>query len=168
MLHGIIIFHPKINYINVMKIYLKIASFFFIYFLVAINGNIYPQSVGYSYDLTGNRTGRHIILQASMKTSMVGEEENEPEVVEDILNGHQVLIYPNPTKGLLKVEFKDLPDTSVITVSLFHINGEMILRKKADSPIVELDLSMQPNGMYILTLTDLENNNTTTWKIIKQ
>jgi hypothetical protein len=154
------------------KSFTKAFIFFMILFCCSVWANSaisQTTQVMYSYDATGNRTGRTILFSSSFSEREVVAEETKEGIIplEDILGDQLVLIYPNPTKGHLKVEFKDyFPSKSEINVSLFRNNGELIIRKDLDGPIIDLDLTMQPNGMYLLVISDGKANNT--WKIIKQ
>ncbi len=61
-------------------------------------------------------------------------------------------IFPNPTEGLLKVQFKEL--VGAIDLSLSNALGQEVLSKQFNGPIqhIDLNLSAQNVGLYILTI----------------
>jgi endo-1,4-beta-xylanase len=56
-----------------------------------------------------------------------------------------LVVYPNPTKGLLRVEYKT--NYQKIEISIFTIIGERVLTKKNQT---EIDISSLSNGIYYL------------------
>lgn len=58
------------------------------------------QSVKYSYDNAGNRIKREIVMKA--KSSY--KETSRTECFSEMLSDKDIRIYPNPTKGRLKIE----------------------------------------------------------------
>lgn len=77
----------------------------------------------------------------------------------------EIRIYPNPTKGLLRIDIPNL-DGANITLDVFDSHGRLLIRKDAQAIGNQLDLSAYPTGMYILlirTETDKQE-----WKIIKE
>jgi hypothetical protein len=61
-----------------------------------------------------------------------------------------VRIYPNPTNGLINIEGVSADKKS--TVSLYSIDGKLILEKKNASGAQKLDLSKQTSGSYVLVV----------------
>jgi hypothetical protein len=56
-----------------------------------------------------------------------------------------VLIYPNPSEGFLTVE-----TSSPFTVSIYNASGRCIYQRFCDSDKAEIDLSLQPPGLYLV------------------
>ena len=91
------------------------------------------------------------------------EPDSRPMV--DLLENRKVIIYPNPTKGQLKIEIQG-EDTEQITVNLFDVTGKLAYSQTMiDNPML-VDISAQPNGTYILRI--IEGERSSVWKIIKQ
>lgn len=88
----------------------------------------------------------------------------EPEPVEVQRGERTVRIYPNPTRGQLRVEVQG--DTQQYTYRLLSMGGALIAQGQHDggSPL-PLDLSAQPDGAYLLQL--IWPNDRCTYKIIK-
>jgi beta-glucanase (GH16 family) len=80
----------------------------------------------------------------------------EREPIEEYLTAQ-----PNPTADTFKVN----SNSSIITLEIHNVNGEMIYKSEMTSPTFSIDLSSQPNGIYFLTAR--LSNSYRTLKIIK-
>ena len=120
------------------------------------------QSVKYSYDNAGNRIKREIV----MKTKSSYEEASTTECFSEMLLEKNIRIYPNPTKGRLKVEIAGYENSDRCILRIFNASGQQILSTHATSSWTELDISSRTNGIYILYIS--LNNKETTWKIINK
>jgi len=77
-----------------------------------------------------------------------------------------ILIYPNPTEGLLQVEIIESGEGgSDFTLVVSDNNGKQVLRKKKESTRTIIDLSDQPAGFYIFTIT--LGTVVSRWKVVK-
>ncbi|KAF5048131.1 hypothetical protein DSECCO2_453290 [anaerobic digester metagenome] len=113
----------------------------------------------FSYDASGNRTERIISLDRSSSSNLSNSELTNP--VE--FNG--IKIYPNPTKGLLKIEIEGYELGTIFHIDVFDIKGAIITSIKTSDTITEINLSDQKTGIYILSIAT--NKKTYKWKIIK-
>ena len=136
-------------------------TLFFFSLLFAIT-SLSAQSVSYTYDASGNRTARVINLSASPQ--LRASEEATP--LEDLLAERKIKIYPNPTKGMLAVEIIDFTEEIQGEYFVYDMSGRMLKREKAAPGKVSLDLSNQPNGVYLLRIN--LNGESVTWKIVKE
>jgi len=117
----------------------------------------------YSYDMSGNCTGRNvIILQSSAKVS---SEQQEPAITFFEDKQVNVKIYPNPTQGYLKVEIPDFTGNEYIMMSLYDMSGKLYKNFKVKESNVELDMSGYSTGTYILRMN--RNGKYSSWRIIK-
>jgi len=141
----------------------------------------------YDYDNSGNRISRTIIMPmltpppqdstetiiedweedivSGVQNSETGDEKSQ-EVYTDALSETQILIYPNPTTGLLTVKISDLPQHSASSLTLFDMQGRVIAQKQQLSNENKLDVSAQPAGTYIMQIAI--GSEFTSWKIVKQ
>lgn len=119
------------------------------------------QSVKYSYDNAGNRIKREIV----MKTKSPYEVSTTTECFSEKLSEKEIRIYPNPTKGRLKIEIAGYENSDRCILRILNVSGQQILSTHANSACTELDISSKANGIYILYIS--LNNKETTWKIIK-
>lgn len=126
--------------------------------ILLISITIQSQTITYSYDACGNRISREIILSRSIETSEKSFEEK--------LSENTIIIYPNPTEGILKIEIKERGQTGNQSITVYDSNGGLIRNTAITSSITEIDLSNCANGIYVLIIS--YNNETSTWKILKK
>jgi YD repeat-containing protein len=133
--------------------------------LVFSSTNIFSQTINYTYDNAGNRTGRDTIQiggRAPLKSATM-----QKVIKDETFAKHSIKIYPNPTHGLIEIELPEDPDNnSRILLIVSDIRGRVIINKPHDANRITLDLSSQPNGLYILNIK--KGNLISQWKIIKQ
>lgn len=116
--------------------------------------------ISYSYDLAGNRVKREIVMSSlAPKNSLVTG-------FTEVLAKKNIRIYPNPTKGHLRVEVVGYDSTDKCLLQVFNATGALIINKKATLPFTEINITNQPNGIYLLQIT--LNGENTKWKIIKK
>jgi len=142
---------------------LVILSFFIV-------SNSWGAEIKFEYDAAGNRINRTInmLKSASVTTGKDTEEEPLPqeEIYSDHLNQVNILIYPNPTKGLLRVEINGNVENKPISLQVYDMNGKVLLQESNVVSSTTIDLSNHAPGIYILSLvSDTEKNE---WKIIKE
>lgn len=77
----------------------------------------------------------------------------------DEITSSAVVVYPNPTSGILNVESDE-----VMTVEVFNLLGKIVLTTKQR----QIDLRNYKNGIYLLKVKDLKGNTVRQDRIIKQ
>ena len=124
----------------------------------------------YDYDNTGNRILRTTVrLRQAVATGAdtsfadVSNSKQKP-YYEEAIGENNVKIYPNPTKGMVTLQFDKPVKTGLYRLS--DLSGKLLLDGTITTSIFTLDLSRYENGVYLLTLT--LDGQTDTWKIIKQ
>lgn len=120
--------------------------------------------IGYSYDASGNRIKREIIMQPSKAKQQTFETERQ--VFSDMLQEHDVKIYPNPTDGILKVRISGIKNTDKCSLAIYTMRGDRVMLDERQQYNFDVNISNQPAGIYLLRITI--NNQSTTWKIIKK
>lgn len=118
--------------------------------------------IKYTYDESGNRIKKEIVLSS---TRSLLSEDDEQEAYTEEIQSHQIIIYPNPTKGLLNVKIAGL-DKINGQISIYNMGGRLINQSDLSSSNQTFDLSDQPNGIYIMQIK-LEDK-VSSWKIIKE
>lgn len=121
----------------------------------------------FTYDSSGNRLTRSVILLKSAtipKDSLVAEELKTP--LDDQIGLQKTRIYPNPTKGLLRIDLPALTEHEAI-IRLHDSNGRLIIQQTAVESDNELNLSAYPSGIYIMSI-QIGQNDRKEWKIIKE
>ena len=131
-------------------------------FISVFSVNAYADRVVYSYDASGNRIQSQ--KQIRLRDAENGSDQDTIPLRES-LSSHRITIYPNPTKGQFSVEITGsaIPDNS--SISIYNLQGSMIYQNDEPDILNEIDLSSQPNGIYMLRITI--GSETSTWKIIK-
>ena len=107
--------------------------------------------------------------------SSIGYYEYDESLVtvEDWLNkanAWDVAVYPNPTDGLLNVQF-NLPKEDKVIIGLYDLQGKGILEKSLGNITTGehkemLDLTQLPNGTYVCRITG--QHYSITKKVFKQ
>lgn len=114
--------------------------------------------VGYSYDAAGNRVKREIALSRTQS-----QEAKRSVAYSDMISDHQIQIVPNSKSGKVKVAVLD--GKSQFNVTVYNVSGQNVLTLKNVRGQTEVDLSNEPNGIYVLVLEIGQEK--TTWKIMK-
>lgn len=114
--------------------------------------------IGYSYDATGNRVKRELVLSRSQS-----QEAKRSVAYSDMLSDHQIQIVPHAKSGKVKVSALD--SKTQFDVMVYNVSGQNVLALKDVKGQTEVDLSNQPNGIYVLVLEIGQEK--TTWKIMK-
>lgn len=63
-------------------------------------------------------------------------------------------VYPNPGSGKYYVELPKNVSNSDFNLGVYNAFGDLIINTKTKSQFTQIDLSEQPNGIYILSVTD--------------
>ena len=139
------------------------------FLLTLIAGNLFfiqtthcQVTVSYTYDAAGRRIERNIIVLNSANTDAL----NKNAVFTDSLENQKVIIYPNPTKGELKVEIQGNRKDIKITINLYSLTGKLLQTQNPTSNTFSLDLSGYVTGTYILKIR--LGDKVSDWKIIKE
>ena len=61
-----------------------------------------------------------------------------------------VILYPNPTSGRIWLQADN--DGEEIRISIYDLNGRCLFEKSTHEQTVEIDLSNEANGLYILKI----------------
>ncbi|MFV0267951.1 MAG: T9SS type A sorting domain-containing protein [Draconibacterium sp.] len=121
--------------------------------------------ISFEYDASGNREVRKVIVLSKSAEIAAQSNQQEEVVVEDKLGNQEIRIYPNPTKGILKIDFPSLSETEAI-LNVYDLHGRLLIHKQAQEIGNELNLSSYPGGIYILNIHSGKEKRE--WKIIKE
>jgi len=129
--------------------------------------------VEFYYDAAGNRTAREVIYlkTTAADTTQQLKESYGQQVADSVeykssIGSRQITIFPNPTRGLLTIAMEIADDDSPVKLELFSLAGESILQRTIRQPKTTVDLSGQPAGSYILSISLAGNHRS--WKVIKE
>lgn len=123
--------------------------------------SVLAQTLSYSYDAMGNRIAREIVI--SKKAAPL---KDSTSYMSEVLSERTVKIYPNPTRGQLKVEIPIQEGQLIPQFKIYSSSGQLIHSVKATSSTTSFDLSSTPNGLYLLHV--IIGKEESTWKIIKK
>ncbi len=118
----------------------------------------------FTYDASGNRIDRVIKLTKSAHIMASSSTTNEEKLFEAELDNLDIRIYPNPTKGLLKVDIPNIGDIKP-TLIVYNLQGKQLVNKTVSNRISTINLSGQTAGMYIMRIVNGQES--LEWKIIK-
>jgi hypothetical protein len=143
-----------------------------LFFLLFLPLDLYCQTIRFNYDANGNRITRTLI-PLQLKSAIIDFPVQYPDKLditdkqkESILEGElRIKIYPNPTKGILKIEIINLPEEEIPALRLYDLSGLELINLNNLSPIYNLDISNYIDGIYILRI--IINDKVTNWKVIK-
>jgi len=118
----------------------------------------------FDYDASGNRIERQFI---TLKSAGIAPGDSfEQEVFDGELGKREIKIYPNPTKGNLRVEIPLNEEQQRVTMQVYSIQGTLVSDQLVNSETTIVDLNRQPPGMYILRI--FSGQSVSEWKIIKE
>ncbi len=123
------------------------------------------RKVLYTYDAAGNRISRQYLVTANKSASDV--ESEDPQKF-NLDKDSDILLYPNPTSGILNFEVtnQEMYKYAEVKVKIYSVNGSLIMEDEYKSTNFTVDISEQVNGTYLL---DLEvNGKKQHFTIIKQ
>ena len=69
------------------------------------------------------------------------------------LTNENITIYPNPTKNNILIKFTKLQRA---TIKIYNLFGKLLFEKNLSQNNIEIDLSLYPDGVYLIQL--LQNN----------
>ena len=153
---------------NNKRIFKRIAAIFMLFMVLSMwaGANVCAQNkIKYTYDDAGNRLTRkkEIVVQTR---GVLSDDEGEPSIYEEKLSETKVTIYPNPTRGMLKVDISGVEKFENARISLYDLTGKLLQQWAGISQSNEIDLSERTPGMYIMQI--VYNGNASSWKIIKE
>lgn len=146
---------------SLYKVMRNIILVAFFSFLGILQLKAQQYKTDYDYDFSGNIVSRKTI-QLSATRSVI-DSLPTTRAFEDIAT--HIKIYPNPTKGFLKIEISDYTIKEDITILVYDLAGRLLINNKTIDSLIDLDLSPYQNGTYILRL--IRNEEKSEWKIIK-
>jgi len=134
-------------------------------FLAAVIFQCNSQTISYDYDYAGNRISRKVVLLPPPPQG-AKKQVTDSVVVEDMLEDRNILVYPNPTKGILGVEITGGDWDEDILLILYNGQGVMLYHANAQQGINPVDMTAYPKGWYILRVQEGEKRKE--FKVIKE
>ncbi len=126
-------------------------------------GNIRADRIVYTYDASGNRTLRQKEIVYNTRSMADGEPK---EYTDTLSLYNKVIIYPNPTEGLLKIDITGMDYVNCASLSAYSQSGQLLMSVSSLLESNDIDLTGYPSGLYYFIIA--VDDKTSTWKIIKK
>jgi hypothetical protein len=125
------------------------------------------RSYTFTYDESGNRILREsaIIQLKSAATIPSGFTDEQEQALEKKLSDRTILIYPNPTRGLINISMVEIGNDAV-RVIVFNAQGQLVVDKLLEGNSGVVNLSKQPPGIYFMRI--IIDGMSAEWKIVKE
>ena len=107
------------------------------------------------------RETRQLQIIVQRMDSLENENENREKMLES-----KVIIYPNPTRGILQIDILKVENFNDYKISLYSSAGKQLQQWPSVSQSNVIDISDYASGIYILQVAC--NSDVSNWKIIKQ
>lgn len=130
-------------------------------FLSCSLGLCAQNKIGFSYDESGNRVKREIVMTPSLNKA-----KSQSASYFDMVSDRQVEISPNPTEGQLRVEILNGDSSMDGEAIVYSSSGAKVATCPISNRASDLDISSCANGIYILRVNI--GDSSTSWKIIKK
>lgn len=91
-------------------------------------------------------------------------DNSRKQKLENSILANDVIIYPNPNAGSFAIELENTSKNSLIVIS--DLVGKVIFSKTIIDNTLQIDISNQPKGIYLVKV--INGNNVTTQKIVYQ
>lgn len=118
-----------------------------------IFGNIYITGYSESPFITFGATvliisGYSDMFIAKLSNTLVGSEQN--------VANSRINFYPNPSNGIFTINSDDI---KLQSCNILNVLGESVFSQKSNlSNQINIDLSAQPKGIYLVEISDINNN----------
>ena len=141
-----------------MKLKTKLLLFSFLSFSLGVSAQA---KIGFSYDEAGNRVKREIIMSQSQSKA-----KKRSASFSDMVSDRQIKIFPNPTKGVLRVELLNCKEQVTGNIAVYSLSGAKIASCSISNNMADVDISSSVSGIYVLRINIGETSSS--WKIIKE
>ena len=134
---------------------------FSVLFILILSGNGYARTpIKYEYDRVGNITLRYKISVQNLQKKTSG---TNPEPIA----GKAMKVYPNPTRGVVKIVFSGMGDAIDVQTRLYNSKGSLLKSEIGNSSApISIDMSSYPPNWYILKV--IAGKEAKEFKIIKE
>ncbi len=124
---------------------------------------VFAERLVYDYDASGNRISSERVISYSRGA---GSKSAKSRKYLDSLSTARITIYPNPTKGDLRIDITGVDDFEKSCLTVRSLNGTELYQLSPLDVTNEMDLTGYANGVYLFDI--YIKGESTTWKIIKK
>ncbi len=114
---------------------------------------------------SGDITG--IAIWSKSRYYITARDRNDISLLNGVneLDANKIDIYPNPSENIFNVS---IPSGIIAEVNTYSATGEIVFRKTTNESLVEIDMSNQPSGIYVIQVRDVKNGISRNVKVIKK
>ena len=120
-------------------------------------------SISYGYDAAGNRIRRELRVE---KITQQSADDDKARAARSLRDDLHIGISPVAKDGKLQIGIGGLRASDTGDVALYTLQGTAVLTHSITSDHITIDMSLQTNGVYILSITI--NDGQQAWKILKR
>lgn len=131
--------------------------------LASLSTSVLAERLVYDYDASGNRISSERVISYSRGA---GSKSTKSRKYLDSLSTARITIYPNPTKGDLRIDITGVDDFEKSGLTVRSLNGTELDKLSPLDVTNEMDLTGYANGVYLFDI--YIKGESTTWKIIKK
>ena len=113
-----------------------------------------------------NTANIYFDYNAPIVTNTTINEYTQTASVKEIQTNASISVYPNPGNGKYYVKLPDGMNFSELSLEVYNLLGELVISKKPQNSLTQIDLSQQPNGIYIVRVNGSKQS--LNQRIIKQ
>jgi hypothetical protein len=125
------------------------------------------QNFTFAYDNAGNRCLKNVVTLKSTGTVQDASAQKLDTVFyQESLDELKVILYPNPTKGIIIIELQNLDPTISSQILITDNSGKVFYVQKELKQRNQIDLSSVNPGIYFLRIQS--GTSISEWKVIKE
>lgn len=121
-----------------------------------------PKKLGF----LGNLRAKSLEVGESLQTA---DAKGQDDPIGERINSEEgeifTNVYPNPNKGLIKIDISNMPLNSINEMRIYNLSGMELMSKRNFEGYSEIDISKFEDGIYILRIKI--NERIFYWKVVK-
>lgn len=145
---------------------MKIRILLIVLLFMSFTLGAWTQNFSFTYDVNGNRTNRVIPLKSTLSASDSTDYDSSNEEFNEQIENSEIFLFPNPTKGNIFLNIKNLSPGLSSGLDLFDNAGRLLNKIEILTEHNTIDLSYLPPGNYFIKIRI--GDCTSDWKIIKE
>jgi len=141
-------------------------SLFIILLVSSIASSSLKGQIYFNYDDAGNCIEKYKTIVLLSKVKGNSKDTTNVDFQSEKILDRELIIYPNPTRGALKVEIRGKSPENPVRYLLTDLSGKTLSQVKSDDMYYLFDMTAYPTGVYLLRI--MIDNRWSKWKIIKE
>ena len=141
-------------------------SLFIILLVSAIASSSLKAQIYFDYDEAGNCIEKYKTIVLLSKVKGNSKDTTKVDSQSEKISERELIIYPNPTRGALKVEIRGKSPENPVRYLLTDLSGKTLSQVQSDDMYYLFDMTAYPTGVYLLRI--MIDNRWSKWKIIKE